>query len=128
MKGNELRTKMENAGYTQIEIARLLGVAPQSITQYYNADDVKTGLLEKLCQVLEKDMSFFYGDSVQSNSEVLQAELADLRKENSRLKSELTRIKDPNLKDKSERIYNIWMKFMDVTEEMQELYKENKEE
>jgi hypothetical protein len=37
-------------------------------------------------------------------------------------------MKDPNLKDKSERIYNIWMKFMDVTEEMQELYKENKEE
>lgn len=65
-------------------------------------------------------------DSIEHN--VLQAELADLRKENSRLKSELTRIKDPNLKDKNERIYNIWMKFMDVTEEMQELYKENKEE
>lgn len=66
-------------------------------------------------------------DNVSIEHDALQAELADLREENRILKAQLSHMKDPNLKDKNERIYNIWMKFMDVTAEMQELYKEDKE-
>ena len=54
-------------------------------------------------------------------------EVENLLKENSKLKLELSRMKRPDLKDKNEKIYNLWMKFMDVTSEMQELYKGEKE-
>lgn len=130
MSGEELKKKLENAGISQAEIARRLGVIPTSVWQTLNADDIKTGFIEDLCRLFGLKLGFFYDDPTLFSSEddSVQEELKKLRKENSRLKSELTRIKDPNLKDKSERIYNIWMKFMDVTEEMQELYKENKEE
>lgn len=54
-------------------------------------------------------------------------EVEHLIKENSKLKLELSRMKSPVLKDKNEKIYNLWMKFMEVTSEMQELYKGEKE-
>ena len=45
------------------EIANRLGILPQTLYSAFNADDVKTGLLEKLSEALNVPLSFFYGDS-----------------------------------------------------------------
>lgn len=60
MTGEELRNvlfvhKIEIKG-----LAQKLGVSPQSLSQTFNAADVKSGMLEKIADVLGKDMSFFY--------------------------------------------------------------------
>lgn len=117
MSGEELDKKLTEAGYVKAEIARLLGVPPQSVNQSLNAQDVKSGFLEDLCRVLNVDMSFFY--SFDTNEEVTK-----LQEENARLKAEVVRLSDPNHSDKENRVYNLWMKFMEVTAEMKELYKE----
>lgn len=64
MSGEELDKKLTEAGYVKAEIARLLGVPPQSINQTLNAKDVKSGFIEDLCKVLHKEISFFYGNTI----------------------------------------------------------------
>ena len=120
MSGEELKQKLKDAGYTQAEIARRLEVVPQSVIQTLEAKDIKTGFLEDLCRVLNVDMSFFYKIDTDS-------ELTKLREENTSLKAEVARLNGPNHSEKENRVYNIWMKFMEVTAEMQELYKEKEE-
>ena len=43
------------------DIADRLGVSPQSMYQFFEAKDVKSGLIEKLCEVLDVDLYTLYG-------------------------------------------------------------------
>jgi len=124
MTGDELKKKIKETGVTQAEIARRLNVIPEVVGQKFEAKDIKTGFLEDLCRVLNKDMSFFYGDASTSS---VDDEVKRLREENAVLKAELSRRNDVNLPTKDSKVYNLWMKFMQITMEMQELYKEEKE-
>ena len=124
MSGEELDKKLKDAGYVLADIARQLGVPPQSINQTLNAKDVKSGFIEDLCRILNVDIGFFYGDVSKSTS---NDELEHLREENAILKAELARQHDIHMPTKDSKIYNLWMKFMQITMEMQELYKEEKE-
>lgn len=63
MTGETLKHKLESCGYTKAYIADKLGVPPQNIQTWFKADDVKTGTLEKLAEVLDKPIAFFYGDT-----------------------------------------------------------------
>lgn len=135
MSGEELKNKLKGEGISQIEIARLLGVSQQSVNQSLDAKDIKSGFLEDLCRVLGKDMSFFYNISFKpvNNDEEetfagMRKAIEQLQQENSTLKVELARLKNLKLPTKDSKVYNLWMKFMDITSEMQELYKEEKGE
>lgn len=135
MSGEELKKKLKGEGISQIEIARLLGVSQQSVNQSLDAKDIKSGFLEDLCRVLGKDMSFFYNISFKpvNNDEEetfagMRKAIEQLQQENSTLKVELARLKNLKLPTKDSKVYNLWMKFMDITSEMQELYKEEKGE
>jgi transcriptional regulator with XRE-family HTH domain len=120
MSGEELKRKLETLDVSQAKLAELMGVFPQSFNKTLQADDVKSGFLEKLCQVLGKTMSFFYGE-MYSNEDI-----SKLRRENEDLKEELARLKEIKIPTKDSKVYNIWMKFMEITEEMQEMYNEEK--
>lgn len=126
MTGDELKKKIKETGVSQAEIARRLNVIPEVVGQKFEAKDIKTGFLEDLCRVLNKDMSFFYGDASASSS-LLEEEVKRLREENAVLKAELARQHDIQVPVKDSKVYNLWMKFMQITMEMQELYKEEKE-
>ena len=63
MKGETLKTILEKCGYTKTYIAEKLGVPPQNIQTWFKADDVKTGTIERLAEVLDKPIAFFYGDA-----------------------------------------------------------------
>lgn len=219
MSGEELDKKLKNAGYVLADVARLLGVPPQSINQTLNAKDVKSGFIEDLCRVLDKDISFFYSVKPEgvmegkfeelrklaiSNDNQLDSgskrvngwmneadvieriklaskrfpieapagidkghllvntvlriinsypnlsaewlmtgtgemllpvvganvneEIVSLKAKNEELQKELARLESIKFPTKDSKVYNLWMKFMDITSEMQELYKEEKGE
>lgn len=70
MKGSELKSKLEELGFTKAFIAEKLGVPPQNVHIWLRADDVKTGTLEKLSEVLDVPISYFYGESFNNVSSV----------------------------------------------------------
>lgn len=137
MTGEELRKKLKETGISQAEIARRLGTIPETIGQKFEAKDIKTGFLEDLCKVLEVNMSFFYGgDSSQVSDELEKAKttikhlyeaVEQLQEDNSRLKSEIIHLQNPDRDKRESEIYRLWMEHMKITERMQELYKIQKE-
>ena len=133
MSGEELKKKLKSAGISQAEIARRLGVVPQSVIQTLEAKDIKSGFIEDLCRVLDKDINFFYGGVVSASQDPteeiksLKEQILSLQEENRKLKNELTRMNDPELPKKEGEIYKLWMEHMKITERMQELYKKEKE-
>lgn len=141
MSGEQLDKILKDAGFVKAEIARLLGVPPQSVNQSLNAQDVKTGFLEDLCRVLNKDMNFFYDikSSLKvdtSNEEItnLRNEISKLNEENNQLREELRRMSDPEQPKKESEVYRMWMEYMRMEEQrvglhnsMFEYYKQQKE-
>ena len=138
MSGEELKEKLKATGISQAEIARRLNVIPETIGQALKAKDIKTGFLEDLCRVLDKDMSFFYDVATSKDSNETEKQndtikhLYDaiqlLQEENSNLKSEIIHLKDPDKPKKESEVYRLWMEHMKITERMQELYQKQKEE
>ena len=145
MSGEQLNKMLKDSGYVLADIARMLGITPQALNQLLNAKDVKTGLLEDLCRVLGKDMSFFYETNEESVPEGysvaddfrdgvkdmlhLQKRNRQLLEENERLRDELSRRDDPNHSAKESEVYRLWMEYMRLTEmqmnltdRMRELY------
>lgn len=105
MSGEELDKKLKDAGYVLADVARLLGVPPQSINQTLNAKDVKSGFLEDLCRVLKKDISFFYGVKPDG---VMEGKFEELRK--------LSISNDDQQLDAGSKRANGWMNEADVIE------------
>ena len=132
MSGEELKQKLNEAGYSQAEVARRLGVIPQSVTQALEAKDIKSGYLESLCKALDLNMGFFYDIAPSTLQD--DTEIGRLRTENAELRAELARMKDPDHYRKESEVYNIWMSYMKMEEHrmslnnrMLELYKQYKE-
>lgn len=46
-------------------IAEKIGVSAQSMYQFFTAKDVKSGLIEKVCEVLDIDIATLYGQGQQ---------------------------------------------------------------
>ena len=63
MKGEEVKIKLKKAGVSITEIASLLGVSRQSLSQALSVKDVKTGLIEDLSKALNVPLSYFYDDA-----------------------------------------------------------------
>ena len=62
MTGEQLKRILYAAGISQTELAEKLGTTQQNLYGALKAQDIKTGLLERLCEVLNVKMSFFYPD------------------------------------------------------------------
>ena len=67
MKGEEVKLKLKKAGVSITEIASLLGMSRQSLSQALSVKDVKTGLIEDLSKALNVPLSYFYNDSSSQN-------------------------------------------------------------
>ena len=137
MSGEELKKKLEAIDMSFAKMAELMGVFPQSFNKTLQADDVKSGFIEKLARVLNKDLAFFYDMPASSqNDEVarLRDQVARLQEENEQLKEELRMMKDPFLPKKESEVYRLWMELMKLSEQqmalsdrMRELYQKQKE-
>lgn len=84
MSGDELKKKLDGVGISYAELARQLGVFPQSFNKTLKSKDVGSGVLENIAKIIGKDMNFFYEMSVQ-NKEDLAIQFADLKEENDNL-------------------------------------------
>lgn len=48
MSGTDLKARLKRTGKTMTEIGALVGMSSQSLNQVFNAQDVKSGILELL--------------------------------------------------------------------------------
>lgn len=139
MSGEELKKKLEGINMSFAKMAELMGVFPQSFNKTLQADDVKSGFIEKLARVLNKDLGYFYDLSASTEKEneelsSLRKMVSDLQQENERLKEDLRMKEDPDIYKKESEVYHLWMEHMKLSEQqmalserMHELYKKQKE-
>lgn len=62
MTGVQLKSILFKTGLTQIELAEKMGMTQQNFNKALMVKDIKTGFLERLCEVLDVKMAFFYPD------------------------------------------------------------------
>ncbi len=60
MSGEQLKPILTQTGISQKELAEKIGIHPQGWAKIFKSPDIKTGLLEDLCRVLDKKIDFFY--------------------------------------------------------------------
>lgn len=60
MSGEELKSIITTVDIPQAQIAEMLGIFPQSFHTLLKSKDVKSGMIENLCRILNKDITFFY--------------------------------------------------------------------
>ena len=62
MDGKVLQERLSRlTTLTQVEIAEKLNVSQQSLSQYFLVKDVKSGLIERIAEVIGVDISTLYG-------------------------------------------------------------------
>ncbi|MCD8208622.1 MAG: helix-turn-helix domain-containing protein [Bacteroidales bacterium] len=55
-----IRKGLARVRVTQTELARLLGITPQAVAGILAASDVRTGTVERICEVLHLPITYFY--------------------------------------------------------------------
>lgn len=70
MKGSDLKNKITACGFTMTSIANRLGILPQNLNSWFNSNDVRSGTIEKLAEVLNLPISYFYGEEGSAISSV----------------------------------------------------------
>jgi hypothetical protein len=120
-----LRTLGEKYGGGLKKLAQDIGMSEANLHRCINNNKIQATDIEQIAVRLNIDVRTFFDTTAIKND---SQELECLKSENTTLKAELRRMKELKLPTRDSKIYNLWMKFMEITEEMQELYKEEKEE
>ena len=123
--GLKIKELMSKEKMDAPELARRLDKTKQAVYDMIEKQDVSTSVLRKLSEIFNVPLTYFVTDDNVPNI-VGHVEIEILKAENANLKSELERLRNLKFPAKEGKIYNLWMKFMEITEEMQELYKEEK--
>lgn len=61
MTGKSVKDKLLNSGYVLADVAKEMGIIPQSLNSLLQANDIKTGVLENIARAINKNVYFFYG-------------------------------------------------------------------
>lgn len=67
MKGIDVKTTLKKQGFTLTSVAAALGESQQNLNSLLSKDDVRTGLLERICQATGIPIAVFYGDTSMGN-------------------------------------------------------------
>ena len=59
MKGEEVKKILEDDGYQLNELADKLNISPQNFNNWLGVQDIKTGILEKIAQAINKNIYYF---------------------------------------------------------------------
>lgn len=68
MEGRLLKRKLLELNKTQKELSELLGITAQSVNAILSAKDVRSGTIERIAQVLNVPVSFFFGENTGNNA------------------------------------------------------------
>lgn len=63
MTGLNLKEILSSHGIVFIDLAKKMGVSQPAISQLFRVQDVKSGILEQMCDILGWNMNYFYGDT-----------------------------------------------------------------
>lgn len=76
MKGESIRKKIRLSSHRLNDVAEKMGVSPQALNNILNAEDVKTGSLERIAEAMNLPITYFYGDTTVSgvSGNVMMAE------------------------------------------------------
>nr|DAM56888.1 MAG TPA: SOS-response transcriptional repressor [Caudoviricetes sp.] len=66
MNGEQLKRKIAASGHNASEVARMIGISQQSFSQSLSAQDIKTGLVEKISAALHLPISYFFDETTNS--------------------------------------------------------------
>lgn len=72
MTGEVLKSILFRNGIQLKDVAEKLDMSQQNFSNALKVADIKTGLLEKLCDVLNVTLEFFYHDTKYSSSSIVQ--------------------------------------------------------
>ena len=72
MTGEILKSILFRNGIQLKDVAEKLEMSQQNFSNALKVADIKTGLLEKLCDVLDVTLEFFYHDTKYSSSSIVQ--------------------------------------------------------
>lgn len=75
MDGQQLKEKLKELGITQVKVAEILGVTPQTINAMMKNASISTNTLERLAKAIGKDISVFLaeGDTPEKYQAIIQA-------------------------------------------------------
>lgn len=62
MNGKTVKEKLIKEGYVLADVAREMGTIPQNLQTLLSASDIKTGVLEKIAQAINKSIYFFFDE------------------------------------------------------------------
>ena len=71
MTGKELQAIIHRSGKTQKELAEKLGMHPTQWRTYFGQDDVKSGIVEKVAELLGITVAEMYGQDSCSDSRLI---------------------------------------------------------
>ena len=71
MTGNHLKNLILSEGYSINRMAELIGIAQPNLLALLKHEDVRTGLVEKVAEVMGKPLSFFYGEAYGQVSQII---------------------------------------------------------
>ena len=70
MTGNHLKNLILSEGYSINRMAELIGIAQPNLLALLKHEDVRTGLVEKVAEIMGKPLSFFYGEAYGQVSQI----------------------------------------------------------
>jgi len=59
MKGEEVKKILEDDGHQLNELAEKLNISPQNFNNWLGVQDIKTGILEKIAQAIDRNIYYF---------------------------------------------------------------------
>ena len=59
MKGEEVKKILEEDGLQLTDVAERLNISPQNFNNWLGVQDIKTGILEKIAQAIDKNIYYF---------------------------------------------------------------------
>lgn len=69
MTGRSVKNKLVSSGYVLADVAKEMGVIPQTLNSLLQANDIKTGVLESIAKAINKSIYFFFEPNTElSNS------------------------------------------------------------
>jgi len=72
MKGIEVKSKLIASGYKLSDIAKKMGIIPQTFQSFLRSDDMKVGVLQEIVKAIDKDLSFFFEEDTKNDNNNLQ--------------------------------------------------------
>lgn len=78
MKGIDVKNMLLKNGFVLKEIASVMNETPQNLNSMLKADDIKTGVLERIAKAINKNLYFFFEG--ESKNAVFDTQLSDVER------------------------------------------------